>query len=223
MASQLFLPHAAVRIITRTRIGRYLESNPGPQVRISNQFRSRACSPWVEVIAKSQLLEWAGGEANANSRDSSSWLVYLLGPYAVNKEGTLLMSGTAASNTPEDPQDLVSLLSPRVVGQAAATRAISPYVYMYQSGLAPEGRQHETTPLLTELQLDDDDGLKLGLELRAQAPQTQIIMMTGGGLSADEVVLCGERDFPILFKPFLTEEVLSLVKGSFRHAAAGSP
>src|SRR5256714_9420689 len=38
------------------------------------------------------------------------------------------------------PGDLVSLLSQKVVGQGAATRAIVPYVYMHQSGLAPEGR-----------------------------------------------------------------------------------
>src|SRR5882672_122420 len=36
--------------------------------------------------------------------------------------------------------DLITLLSQKVVGQSAATRAIVPYVYMYQSGLAPEGR-----------------------------------------------------------------------------------
>ena len=38
------------------------------------------------------------------------------------------------------PSDLVTLLSQKVVGQSAATKAIVPYVYMYQSGLAPEGR-----------------------------------------------------------------------------------
>src|SRR5258707_8905068 len=36
--------------------------------------------------------------------------------------------------------DLISLLSQKVVGQSSATKAIVPYVYMYQSGLAPEGR-----------------------------------------------------------------------------------
>ena len=38
------------------------------------------------------------------------------------------------------PTNLVTLLSRKVVGQSAATKAIVPYVYMYQSGLAPEGR-----------------------------------------------------------------------------------
>jgi hypothetical protein len=37
-------------------------------------------------------------------------------------------------------QDLVSLLSRKVVGQSTATNIIVPYVYMYQSGLAPTGR-----------------------------------------------------------------------------------
>src|SRR5258706_6503201 len=40
-----------------------------------------------------------------------------------------------------DPQgDLVTLLSQKVVDEQTATKAIVPYVYMYQSGLAPEGR-----------------------------------------------------------------------------------
>ena len=38
------------------------------------------------------------------------------------------------------PGNLTSILSQKVVGQEAATKAIVPYVYMYQSGLAPEGR-----------------------------------------------------------------------------------
>src|SRR5438874_11535186 len=50
-------------------------------------------------------------------------------------------SASVSQTTPiEQPTDLVSLLSRRVVGQSAATKAIVPYVYMYQSGLAPEGR-----------------------------------------------------------------------------------
>ncbi len=42
--------------------------------------------------------------------------------------------------TPQPSSDLVTLLSQKVVGQSAATKAIVPYVYMYQSGLAPTGR-----------------------------------------------------------------------------------
>src|SRR6266536_5466082 len=41
---------------------------------------------------------------------------------------------------PQQANDLIALLSQKIVGQTAATKAIVPYVYMYQSGLAPEGR-----------------------------------------------------------------------------------
>jgi len=44
------------------------------------------------------------------------------------------------SQTVATPADLGTLLSQKVVGQAAATKAIVPYVYMYQSGLAPANR-----------------------------------------------------------------------------------
>ncbi|HYL99122.1 MAG TPA: AAA family ATPase, partial [Blastocatellia bacterium] len=40
----------------------------------------------------------------------------------------------------DESEDLVALLSKRVVGQPAAMKYIVPYVYMYQSGLNPEGR-----------------------------------------------------------------------------------
>jgi CheY-like chemotaxis protein len=52
---------------------------------------------------------------------------------------------TVITDKPNDPfitpgKDLISLLARKVVGQSAATNAIVPYVYMYQSGLAPAGR-----------------------------------------------------------------------------------
>src|SRR2546427_370978 len=50
------------------------------------------------------------------------------------------LSSPHTSRIRETPDDLVTLLSQKLVGQSAATKAIVPYVYMYQSGLAPEGR-----------------------------------------------------------------------------------
>ena len=49
-------------------------------------------------------------------------------------------TSTHARTAVPSGQDLVSLLASKVVGQSAATNAIVPYVYMYQSGLAPAGR-----------------------------------------------------------------------------------
>jgi CheY-like chemotaxis protein/energy-coupling factor transporter ATP-binding protein EcfA2 len=58
----------------------------------------------------------------------------------------------------------------------------------------------------------DDDGVKLGLEFQQQAPKTRVIIMTGGQLSPEEVSICQQRDIPILRKPFLGNDVLSLLR-----------
>src|SRR2546428_13193122 len=42
--------------------------------------------------------------------------------------------------TPAPVDDLVGLLSQKVVGQPAAMNCIVSYVYMFQAGFAPEGR-----------------------------------------------------------------------------------
>jgi len=73
--------------------------------------------------------------------------------------------------------------------------------------------------------LGDDDGLKLGLEFQAIAPNTQVVIMTGGGLSDSELTLCRDRGIPTLFKPFLANDVLSLIRRPYPQplaAAAGS-
>jgi DNA-binding NtrC family response regulator len=70
--------------------------------------------------------------------------------------------------------------------------------------------------------LGEDDGLKLGLEFRSRSPETKIIIMTGGGLSDEELVICAERNFPILFKPFLAQDILNLVRGSYQRSFAAT-
>ena len=66
--------------------------------------------------------------------------------------------------------------------------------------------------VLVDYMLGDDDGLKLGLEFQSHAPATQIVLMTGGGISEEQLMLCRERNIPILFKPFMPDEVLNLIK-----------
>jgi CheY-like chemotaxis protein/energy-coupling factor transporter ATP-binding protein EcfA2 len=67
--------------------------------------------------------------------------------------------------------------------------------------------------ILLDYLLGEDDGLKLAIEFHAQSSATQIIMMTGGGLSQEERTLCEKHEFPILYKPFLTEDVLRFLRG----------
>jgi len=49
-------------------------------------------------------------------------------------------AGKAKKPAVESPNDLVTLLSQKVIGQPAAMKYIVPYVEMYQAGLSPEGR-----------------------------------------------------------------------------------
>ena len=49
-------------------------------------------------------------------------------------------AGKAKKTAAEATNDLVSLLSQKVIGQPAAMKYIVPYVEMYQAGLSPEGR-----------------------------------------------------------------------------------
>ena len=65
--------------------------------------------------------------------------------------------------------------------------------------------------VLLDYMLGDDDGIALGLQLLREAPQTQIIIMTGGNLSAEEQLTCNELNIPILQKPFLGNDVLNIV------------
>ena len=77
--------------------------------------------------------------------------------------------------------------------------------------------------VLVDYMLGADDGLKLGLEFQAQAPATQIVLMTGGGLTDDEFALCREKNVPILFKPFVAGEVQNLIRSRLaRSFSAGS-
>lgn len=76
--------------------------------------------------------------------------------------------------------------------------------------------------VLLDYVLGEDDGLKLAVEFHEQSPGTQIIMMTGGGLSQEEQALCERHEFPILYKPFLTEEVLRFLHGRLDVAAVNS-
>jgi len=38
-------------------------------------------------------------------------------------------------------------------------------------------------------------------------------MMTGGGLTEEGLMICEAADVPVLYKPFLANEVLNLIRG----------
>ncbi len=66
---------------------------------------------------------------------------------------------------------------------------------------------------IVDLVLPDGDGLSVALELQRMHPRLPIVMTTGTELSSDESDVCERQDFPVLRKPFLPEEVVTLVRG----------
>jgi CheY-like chemotaxis protein/ATP-dependent protease Clp ATPase subunit len=82
--------------------------------------------------------------------------------------------------------------------------------------------QRRPDVVLLDYMLGEDDGLQLGLEFQQQSAATQVVLMTGGGFSDELQAVCAERDFPILYKPFLAQDVLNLVRGRFSKASAAT-
>lgn len=80
--------------------------------------------------------------------------------------------------------------------------------------------QRKPEVVLLDYMLGEDDGLQLALEFQQQVPMTQLILMTGGGLEDEERAICEEHDVPILYKPFLAQDVLNLARRRFGRAAA---
>jgi CheY-like chemotaxis protein len=82
--------------------------------------------------------------------------------------------------------------------------------------------QRRPDVVLLDYMLGEDDGFKLGLEFQTQAPLTHIILMTGGGFSDDLLAIWEERSLPVLYKPFLAQDVINLVRGRISKASAAA-
>jgi DNA-binding NtrC family response regulator len=59
--------------------------------------------------------------------------------------------------------------------------------------------------------LPDGDGVALALEVEATAPDAPVIIMSGMELSAGDAATCEEHGFVLLRKPFLADDVLTLL------------
>lgn len=72
-------------------------------------------------------------------------------------------------------------------------------------------RRQASVALLDYL-LPDGNGIELAVELHKKTPQTQVILMTGAQLSGEDEATSQENGFPVLRKPFLASDVMSLIR-----------
>jgi hypothetical protein len=64
--------------------------------------------------------------------------------------------------------------------------------------------------------------LSVAFELLRMWPRVRIVVMTGSELSPDELTVCERQEFPVLRKPFLAADVISLVRAGLLRSTAAS-
>ena len=166
--------------------------------------------PLATMVARGEI--GSGASVNVSVGEDSDHLVIEVldekGPLATQQPTILIV---------DDNRDLLLFLA-AVLGQEGwrmLTAENSDQARILFVGEKP-------ATVLIDYMLGAEDGLRLGLQFQNQAFGTQIIIMTGGGLSAEELTICEEHEFPILYKPFLADAVLNLVRGQYRRASAAA-
>jgi CheY-like chemotaxis protein len=79
-----------------------------------------------------------------------------------------------------------------------------------EQALAHAG-EHRVAAAFLDYFLPDDDGVKLGLRLRKEAPGLPVVIMTSGELPEDDAAICRRFSFSVLKKPFPRPEMLNLL------------
>jgi DNA-binding response OmpR family regulator len=75
--------------------------------------------------------------------------------------------------------------------------------------------RHAFDAALVDVLLPDGDGLTFAVELARSHPRTQVIVMSGMELGADEIALCERYQWPVLRKPFLLDDVVSFLRATW--------
>jgi CheY-like chemotaxis protein len=166
--------------------------------------------PLATMVARGEI--GSGARVNVSvSEDGNQLVIKVLdakGPVTTQQPTILIV---------DDNRDLLLFLSAELEEEGWR---------MLTAENAEQARVHfaEEKPdtVLLDYMLGEDDGLRLGMQFQQQASGAQIIIMTGGGLTVDELTICEEREFPILYKPFLADAVLNLVRGRYRRRSAAA-
>lgn len=107
----------------------------------------------------------------------------------------------------DDNTDLLRFLGAVVSG--AGWEAI-----MAESALEAKQKllQRPVDVALLDYMLPDQNGVELGLALRAGLPQLDILIMTGAIVPALDEATCQSNDFALIQKPFLVEDILDKMR-----------
>ena len=84
-------------------------------------------------------------------------------------------------------------------------------------------QEHKPDAALLDYMLPDGNGVELGVEIQAAAPQVLVIVMTGTILPSEEEAVCEEHGFPVLRKPFLASDVMDQIRSRLAPATGAMP
>jgi len=115
----------------------------------------------------------------------------------------------------DDNHDLLGFLE-----QALAQEGYQPLTAESARAARRLIEQQSPAAALLDYALPDGNGLELALLLRRQNPNMDIVLMTGGAMSAEETELCAQFGFPLLHKPFLTADVTALLRNRIPRVTA---
>lgn len=97
-------------------------------------------------------------------------------------------------------QDFMSKAQWKIVTAGSAEQALA----------LVKGR--EVDAALLDFLLPGMDGVGLGVQLKQRNPKTQVIIMSGESLPPEAESISDELGFPIIRKPFVTNEVIALIR-----------
>ncbi len=166
--------------------------------------------PLATMVARGEILPGAQVSIAVNDASESLSIVCTGGALpAPRKTPTILIV--------DDNHDLLFFLAAELKGEGWE-------ILIAENGPQARFAFHQRHPdvVLLDYMLGEDDGLQLGLEFQLKAPLTHIILMTGGGFPDELQIVCERRDFPVLYKPFLAQDVLNLVRGRISKASAAA-
>jgi ATP-dependent Clp protease ATP-binding subunit ClpA len=70
--------------------------------------------------------------------------------------------------------------------------------------------------------LPDENGVLLGVKIQEMAPGIPVIIMSGAELPGKDQITCEERDFQILQKPFLANEIINQIRSRLTPDSLGA-
>lgn len=88
----------------------------------------------------------------------------------------------------------------KVLAASSVTEAVVAF-----RGAAPDA-------VIIDYMLPDGDGVSLARALIGEAPDVRIVMMSGMDMDEEDALVCRVHDIPFLVKPFLAEELLSVLE-----------